>query len=189
MAGRLLCQSPTESWPIPIGQRLPPTRWQSLNQLVYHLVRFGLSVSLSGCLFNCCVWVCMMSKYTRMQIRESSWESTWPTGNQPELQLVRICPWASVRKGLRVCVSIVIEIASIREMKCKVIESIEMKIKLNAYSHTFIHTRLYICQRTDLNIFVRTLRAAIAFTHINSILIKQRHAYWVPWKEKAIVWL
>jgi len=41
-------------------------------------------------------------------------------------------------------VSIVIEIASRREMKRKVIESIEMKIKLNAYAHTFIHTLSYI---------------------------------------------
>jgi len=35
--------------------------------------------------------------------------------------------------------SVVIEIASRREMKRKVIESIEMKIKLNACAHTFIH--------------------------------------------------
>lgn len=40
-----------------------------------------------------------------------------------------VCEWGSV----------VIEIASRREMKRKVIESIQMKIKLNAYAHTFIH--------------------------------------------------
>lgn len=42
-----------------------------------------------------------------------------------------------------VCVCIIIEIASRCEMKRKVIESIEMKIKLNACAHTFIHTRTH----------------------------------------------
>lgn len=42
-----------------------------------------------------------------------------------------------------VCVRIIIEITSRCEMKRKVIESIEMKIKLNACAHTFIHTRTH----------------------------------------------
>lgn len=99
------------------------------------------------------------------------------------LGLLGVGVHTSVFVRVCMCVRIVIEIASRCEMKRKVIESIEMKIKLNACAHTFIHTRTHtlihsLTERAfNTSIVVHIHTVPFAFTYINSILIKHRHAY------------
>lgn len=63
-----------------------------------------------------------------------------------------------------------------------------------AHTHTrrYTQTHTHACTERAFNtsiVVVHIHTVPFAFTYINSILIKHRHAYWVPWKEKAIVWL
>lgn len=71
-----------------------------------------------------------------------------------------------------------------------------MRSYIYSYPHTHTHVdtlkHTHACTERAFNtsiVVVHIHTVPFAFTYINSILIKHRHAYWVPWKEKAIVWL